>query len=152
MKKFISAISFVTIFLAVGFFSVGHAQNWPQFRGPGATGVAEGSPQPVKWDASTQTNVRWKTAIPGLSHSSPVVWDNKVFVMTAISSGTDQTRFGLFGDVKPVKDDPKHTYKVYALDKKNGASLWETVAFEGIPKVNRHPKSSHAASTPVTDG
>ncbi len=128
------------------------AQNWPQFRGPSATGVAEGSPQPVKWDASTQQNVRWKTAIPGLSHSSPVVWANKVFVMTAVSSGTDEKRYGLYGDVAPVKDDPKHTYKVYALDKQKGTILWERVAWEGIPKVKRHPKSTHAASTPVTDG
>ena len=127
-------------------------QNWPQFRGPGATGVVEGSPQPVKWDASKQENVRWKLAIPGLSHSSPVVWGNKVFVMTAVSSGTDQTRFGLYGDVAPVKDDPKHTYKVYAIDKQKGTILWERVTFDGIPKIKRHPKSSHAASTPVTDG
>src|SRR5687768_4281467 len=127
-------------------------QNWPQFRGPGATGVVEGSSQPVKWDASAQTNVRWKTAIPGLAHSSPVVWGNKVFVTTAVSSGKDETRFGLYGDVAPVKDDPKHTYKVYALDKQKGTILWERVAYEGIPKIKRHPKSTHAAATPVTDG
>jgi outer membrane protein assembly factor BamB len=129
------------------------AQNWPQFRGPGATGVAEGPVRPVKWDASTSLNVRWKTAIPGLSHSSPVVWGNKVFVTTAVTSAAkDETRFGLYGDVAPVKDDPKHTWKVYALDKLKGTILWERVAYEGIPKVKRHPKSSHAASTPATDG
>jgi outer membrane protein assembly factor BamB len=129
------------------------AQNWPQFRGPGATGVSEGPGRPVKWDASTSLNVRWKTAIPGLSHSSPVVWGNKVFVTTAVTSAAkDETRFGLYGDVAPVKDDPKHTWKVYALDKLKGTILWERVAYEGIPKVKRHPKSSHAASTPATDG
>lgn len=142
----------ISIFLIAFTFSTALAQNWPQFRGPGATGVAEGSPQAAKWDASTQTNVRWKTAIPGLSHSSPVVWGNKVFVMTAVSSGTDEKKFGLYGDVKPVKEDPKHTYKVYAVDKRDGKILWERIAFEGIPKIKRHPKSSHAASTPVTDG
>ena len=142
----------VSIALLAFTFSTALAQNWPQFRGPGATGVAEGSPQPVKWDASTQQNVRWKTAIPGLSHSSPVVWGNKIFVMTAVSSGTDEKRYGLYGDVAPVKDDPKHTYKVYALDKQKGTILWERVAWEGIPKIKRHPKSTHAASTPVTDG
>ena len=132
--------------------SIAHAQNWPQFRGPGATGVAEGTAQPVKFDASTSLNVRWKTAIPGLSHASPVVWGNKVFVVSAVSAGKDETRFGLFGDVAPVKDDPKHAWKVYALDKATGKILWEQTAYEGIPKVKRHPKSSHAASTPVTDG
>src|SRR4029079_5907852 len=99
MKRFTLAFIFISLTLTVA-----HAQNWPQFRGPGATGVAEGSPQPVKWDAPGQLNVRWKTPIPGLSHSSPVVWGNKVFVMTAVSSGTDEKKYGLYGDVAPVKD------------------------------------------------
>jgi outer membrane protein assembly factor BamB len=128
------------------------AQNWPQFRGPGATGVVESPGQPVKWDAAAAQNVRWKLAIPGLAHSSPVVWGDKVFVTTAVNSIKDETRFGLYGDVAPVKDDPKHTWKVYAIDKAKGTILWERVAYEGIPKVKRHPKSSHAASTPATDG
>ena len=128
------------------------AQNWPQFRGPGATGVVEGKPAVVKWDVPKATNVRWKTEIPGLAHSSPVVWGNKVFVTTAVTTGKDETRYGLFGDVAPVKDDPKHIWKVYALDKDTGKILWEQVAYEGVPKVKRHPKSTHADSTPVTDG
>src|ERR1051325_9734957 len=112
---------------------VAHAQNWPQFRGPGATGVTEGLAKPVKFDAATSQNVRWKTAIPGLSHASPVVWGDKVFVVTAVSAGKDETRFGLFGDVAPVKDDPKHAWKVYALDKSTGKILWEQTACEEIP-------------------
>src|SRR5256885_7331519 len=92
-----------------------HAQNWPQFRGQNATGVAEGpAGRPVKWDASTSLNVRWKTPIPGLSHSSPVVWGNKVFVTSAVNSVKDETRYGLYGDVEPVKDDPKHSWKLIA--------------------------------------
>jgi outer membrane protein assembly factor BamB len=128
------------------------AQNWPQFRGPGATGVVEGPARPVTWDATKSLNVRWKTPIPGLSHASPIVWGDKVFVVTAVSSAKDETRYGLFGDVAPVKDDPKHAWKVYALDKSTGKILWERTAYEGIPKIKRHPKSSHAASTPATDG
>ncbi len=129
------------------------AQNWPQFRGPLASGVAEGKSAPVKWDAEKSTNIKWKTPIPGLSHSSPIVWGNKVFITTAVSSlPKDETRFGLYGDVAPVKNDPKHTWKVYCLDKQTGKILWERVAYEGIPKVKRHPKSTHAASTPATDG
>ena len=147
MKRFT-----LSLFLVTASLTVANAQNWPQFRGPGATGVVEGPARPVKWDAATSQNVRWKTPIPGLSHASPVVWGNKVFVVSALSSGKDETRFGLYGDVKPVKDDPQHTYKVYALDKATGKILWERVAFEGIPKVKRHPKSSHAAATPATDG
>lgn len=129
------------------------AQNWPQFRGPGASGVAEGRPAASSWDATKSVNTRWKTQIPGLAHSSPVVWGKKVFVTTAITSAAkDETRYGLYGDVAPVKDDPKHTWKIYALDKETGKILWERVVSEGIPKVKRHPKSTHADSTPVTDG
>jgi outer membrane protein assembly factor BamB len=107
----------------------------------------------VKWDASKSENTVWKTPIPGLGHSSPVIWGNKVFITTAITSGAkDETRYGLYGDVEPVKDDPKHTWKVYALDKQTGRILWEQVAYEGMPKVKRHPKSTHSDSTPVTDG
>jgi outer membrane protein assembly factor BamB len=141
-------------FILLAFISTAaHAQNWPQFRGPGATGVVEGAPRPVKWDAAKSENVRWKLKIPGLAHSSPIVWGNKIFVTTAITSGAkDETRFGLFGDVAPVKDDPVHTWKVYAIDKTKGTILWESIAAEGLPKVKRHPKSTHADSTPVTDG
>ncbi|HJP95558.1 MAG TPA: PQQ-binding-like beta-propeller repeat protein [Pyrinomonadaceae bacterium] len=140
------------IFFLLFAATVAHAQNWPQFRGPNATGIAEGPNQPVKWDTSSSLNVRWKTPIPGLSHSSPVVWGNKVFVTTAVNSVKDETRYGLFGDVEPVKNDPQHAWKVFAIDKLTGKILWERTAYEGIPKVKRHPKSSHAASTPVTDG
>ncbi len=130
-----------------------HAQNWPQFRGPSATGVVEGPPAAVTWNAEKSLNTRWKTAIPGLGHSSPVVWGNKIFVTTAVTSGPkDETRYGLYGDVAPVKDDPKHTWKVYALDRATGKILWERIAYEGLPKVKRHPKSTHSDSTPVTDG
>ena len=133
--------------------SAARAQNWPQFRGTGASGVAEGRPAPVKWDGEKATGLRWKTPIPGLSHSSPVVWGERVFVTTAVSSDPKpEARFGLYGDVEPVKNDPKHAWKVYALDKKTGKVVWERTAYEGIPKVKRHPKSSHAASTPATDG
>ena len=133
--------------------SAARAQNWPQFRGANASGVAEGKPAPVKWDATKSVGVVWKTPIPGLSHASPVVWGDRVYVVTAVSSDPKpESRFGLYGDVDPVKNDPKHAWKVYALDKKTGKVVWERTAYEGIPKVKRHPKSTHAASTPATDG
>ncbi|HEX6622213.1 MAG TPA: PQQ-binding-like beta-propeller repeat protein [Pyrinomonadaceae bacterium] len=144
------ALSFACLCLVS---AAARAQNWPQFRGAGATGVAEGKPAPVKWDGEKSVGVRWKTPIPGLAHSSPVVWGNTVFVTTAVSSAAkDETRFGLYGDVEPVKDDPAHTWKLYAVDKATGKILWERTAHTGLPKVKRHPKSTHADSTPATDG
>jgi outer membrane protein assembly factor BamB len=140
-------------FFLIALTGIASAQNWPQFRGPGATGVVEGQPAAVKWDAVKSLNTRWKTEIAGLGHSSPVVWGNKVFITTAVSSAAkDETRYGLYGDVAPVKDDPKHTWKVYALDKNTGKILWERIAYDGLPRVKRHPKSTHSDSTPATDG
>ena len=151
MKRLLSIV--FCLFLSAGAVTVVRAQNWPQFRGPGASGVVEGRTAAVTWDAAKSVNTRWKTAIPGLGHSSPVVWGNQIFVTTAVTSAAkDETRFGLFGDVAPVKDDPKHTWKIYALDKLTGKILWERTASEDVPKVKRHPKSTHANSTPVTDG
>jgi len=148
MKKLLSSVFLLTVAVLTV-----NAQNWPQFRGPAATGVIEGQTTPTTWDAGKPQNLRWKTAIPGLSHASPVVWGDKIFVVTAVSSNPkEETRFGLFGDVDPVKENPKHSWKVYALDKRTGKILWEQIAYEGVPKVKRHPKSTHAASTPVTDG
>lgn len=128
-------------------------QNWPQFRGTSASGISDGSSLPVKWNVETGENVLWKTPIPGLSHASPVVWGDKVFIATAISSNPKPYfKAGLYGDVDSDTDLTKHTWKVYCLDKKTGKVLWERIALEGIPKTKRHIKSTFANSTPVTDG
>jgi outer membrane protein assembly factor BamB len=148
MKRFILFVCFIALSAAGA-----SAQNWPSFRGPAASGVAEGQNPPTAFDATKSVNVRWKTPIPGLGHSSPIVWGDRVFLTTAVSSeAKPETRFGLYGDVAPVKENPKHTWKVYCLDKATGKILWERVAYEGVPKVKRHPKATHASSTPATDG
>ena len=148
MKSSVSVC--VAIFLIL---SVVHAQNWPQFRGAGAQGIAEGKVAPTTWDVTKMTGVRWKTPIPGLAHSSPVIWGERVFLTTAVSSEAKPTsRYGLYGDVDPVKDEPKHTWHVMALDKQTGKVIWDRIAYEGVPRTKRHPKSTHASSTPATDG
>jgi outer membrane protein assembly factor BamB len=130
------------------------AQNWPSFRGPRASGVADGAAPPVSWDAEKNLNIKWKTAIPGLAHSSPVVWGNRVFVTTASSlDPSPYLRHGLFGDGDEAQDFKlKHQWKVYCLDKRTGKILWQQIAHEGTPKIRRHVKSTHANSTPATDG
>jgi outer membrane protein assembly factor BamB len=129
------------------------AQNWPAFRGPNASGVADGVPTATAWDAKTGKNILWKTPVAGVAVSSPIVWDDRVFLSTAVGSDPAAgIRTGLYGDVEPAKDDSKHTWKVVALDKRSGKVLWERIAHEGVPKTKRHPKSSQATATPVTDG
>ena len=127
--------------------------QWPSFRGEQATGVAEGQALPVQWDADKGINIKWKTKIPGLAHSSPIVWEDRVFVTTAISSrGGDSFRHGLYGDGTASEDRSVHQWKLYALDKDSGKILWERTAYEGVPREKRHIKASYANSTPVTDG
>jgi outer membrane protein assembly factor BamB len=127
--------------------------NWPSFRGPDGTGVADGQQPPVTWDVKEGKNVRWKTPIPGLGHSCPVVWGNRVFVTTAVSSDPDpKIRIGNYGDVASVNDKSKHTWQVLCLDRDTGAILWTRTAYEGVPKIKRHLKGSQANCTPATDG
>ncbi|MEL6821468.1 MAG: ankyrin repeat domain-containing protein, partial [Calditrichota bacterium] len=129
------------------------AANWPSFRGQGATGVADKQFPPVEWDAESGKNITWKTPIPGLSHASPVVWDNKIFLTTAVSSDTSsELRVGLYGDVAPDKDVSEHSWRVYCINKNNGAIVWEREAYRGVPQVMRHTKATQANSTPATDG
>ena len=144
----------LTASVCLTFFCVSlSAQHWPSFRGANAAGVADGTPTAVTWNGPGGTNVAWKTPVPGIAVSSPIVWGDRVFVSTAVSSDPKQTiRTGLYGDVEPVNDSSKHTWRLLALDKKSGKILWDTVAYEGIPRTKRHPKSSQASATPVTDG
>ena len=126
--------------------------NWPQFRGPDASGVGAGDP-PTEWNVESGKNIRWKTAIPGLGHSSPVVWGDRVFITSAVpASGESSLKVGLYGDIAPVKGEPAQSFNVYCLDRKSGKILWEKVAVSEQPKIMRHPKSTHANPTPATDG
>jgi len=127
--------------------------NWPSFRGPRASGIAEGYPTPVEWNAAKSRNVRWKTPIPGLGHSSPVVWGDRIFITTAVSGESQAPlRVGLYGDIASAKDDAQQSWKVLCLDKKTGRIQWERAAHTGVPKTRRHPKSTHANPTVATDG
>ena len=127
--------------------------NWPSFRGPQASGRAEGFTTPETWDVEKGQNLKWKTAIPGLGHSSPVIWGNQLFVTTAVKEIAEaELKVGLYGDINPVNEATKHSWILLCLNKTNGHVLWQQTAHEGMPTFQRHPKSSHANSTPATDG
>lgn len=127
--------------------------DWPQFRGISATGISEGTPVPSVWNVAEGKNVLWKTAVPGLGLSSPVVWGDHLFVSSAISGKADaKLRPGLYGDIASVPDDTSHEWRVYCLNKKTGAIVWQRTAHTGVPKIKRHMKNSHANSTLATDG
>ncbi len=127
--------------------------GWTSFRGANASGVSDGQPLPVEWNVPGGRNIRWKTPIPGLGHSSPVVWGNRLFVSTAISGASNpELKVGLYGDIASVNDGSHHRWLVYAIDTASGKILWEKTVHSGVPKVKRHPKSTHANSTLATDG
>ena len=142
------------LFSLPAFFAAGlFAADWPSFRGPAASGVADGQKLPDQWDGVKGTNIQWKTAIPGLAHSSPIVWGDRIFVTTAVSSRTDATfKPGLYGEGTASQDNSVHQWKVICLDRKTGKVLWDRTAYEGAPKEKRHIKSTYASSTPATDG
>jgi len=128
------------------------AQNWPSFRGPNASGVAEVKKAPTTWNAERSQGILWKTPIPGLSHASPIVWENHVFVITAISSEVKTTFNAKDKGIDLANDAVKHTWKIYCLDKRSGRIRWEKTAYEGIPRAKRHVKATQANSTPATNG
>jgi len=156
MRRTIGSILILTIASLVhghGAVAPRPGVDWPQFRGIAASGIAEGFSVPATWNAATGTNVAWKTAIPGLGLSSPVVWGGDLFLSTSISGKADSNlRVGYYGDISPVQDDTSHEWRVYALDKKTGAIKWQQTAYTGVPKIKRHMKSTHASSTLATDG
>jgi outer membrane protein assembly factor BamB len=127
--------------------------DWPQFRGIRASGIDDRHPAPSTWDVAKNRSIRWKTPIPGLGHSSPIVWGDTLFVATAISGKKESgLKVGLYGDIAPVQDDTPHEWRVYALDKKTGSIRWQRTVLTAVPKIKRHTKATHANSTLATDG
>ena len=126
------------------------AEQWPQFRGPGAMGVADSPSLPDTW--STTKNVRWKTAIAGHGWSSPVVWGDRIFVTSVVPTGAvEEPKRGLyFGGERPAPN-VEHRWMVYAVDRTTGKIAWEREARRGLP-MSRHLKNTYASETPVTDG
>ena len=127
------------------------AEQWPQFRGPGSAGVADGAGLPEKW--STTENVAWKTVIPGHGWSSPIAWGDRVFVTAVVPSGEIETpQKGLYVGGERPAPKVEHRWMVYALDFATGTIVWQREAHRGIPAAARHLKNTYASETPVTDG
>ncbi len=148
------SVLWTTVIVCLAGLSAGASpSNWPSFRGPHARGVADGQKTPTSWNVETGVNVKWKTPIPGLAHSSPIVWGNRVFVTSAVSNDPKPyLRVGRYGESPDHPEELVHEFRVYCLDRTSGKVVWEKTATSGIPKVKRHIKSTHANSTPATDG
>ena len=154
MKKLIQLLLLVSLTLGcTGQKDNAPDRQWSSYRGYYSSGVHDDAGLPDTWDMDSETNVLWKIDIPGLALSSPVIWNEKLFITTAIS---DKDKSGLQtimgGGIEPIKDDSEHTWKVYCIDKYSGKILWEDSPVKGIPKMKRHPMSTHANTSMTTDG
>ncbi len=114
------------------------AENWAHWRGPSGNGVSTSARPPVEF--SSNKNVKWKVAIPGRSSGSPVVWEDKVFVVTAVPTGGGNS--GL----------PKLSFKTLCFNRADGKLLWEKVAIEAVPHQETHSTNGFASASPCTDG
>ncbi len=126
--------------------------QWGQWRGPLGTGESPTAKPPTRW--SETENVRWKTKLPALGHSTPVVWDNLVFLTAAAPIGE---KFEPIPDSAPgshdnLNVDSKHKFVVLAIDRETGKILWETKVHEAIPHEGSHISGSLASASPSTDG
>jgi len=130
------------------------AASWPSFRGPSASGVADGQNLPDKWSAADGRNILWRTAISGLGHSSPIVWGDRLFLTTASSEGAEpEFKPGLYGDGSSSDDhQQQHRWELLAINRHSGAIEWRRTTHRGKPHTARHPKASHATPTPATNG
>ncbi len=132
--------------------------NWPQWRGPAGLGISGEKNLPIEW--STTRNIRWRTAVEGRGHSSPIIWGKRIFLTSSIEG----PRLGGANAVKHIRNGQEyvhpdsvgaefqHRLNVLCLDRDTGKLLWERTAYEGQVYDNRHRKNNYASSTPVTDG
>ena len=122
---------------------------WPQWRGPHATGVSTTANPPTEW--SETRNIRWKVEIPGRGSASPVVWGDRIYLLSAIpANATGAATHSPLGGVRPRT---AHRFMVYAIDRATGKTVWEQVAKEATPHEGSHPDNgTWASSSAVTDG
>jgi outer membrane protein assembly factor BamB len=139
------------VVLIITSISLAYAENWPSWRGPGNLGISSEKGIPAQWDLSR--NVKWKVDVPGLGHSSPIVWGNRIFVTTAVNSNPAEAGWQKgFPQSNRQADQSEISWKILCFDTEAGKLLWEKTAVARKPVNARHLKNSYASQSPVTDG
>jgi outer membrane protein assembly factor BamB len=158
MKRYVLAVMTVMLLSGVrraGASSTEMMHNWPAWRGPLVNGVAPHADPPVQWSQSK--NIKWKLDLPGQSNATPIIWGDRVFVVTAAE--TERSVESL----SPPKMEPPggyrtkrpmhyYQFRVYCVDRKTGDILWQRVAVERVPHEGRHGTNTYASGSPATDG
>src|SRR5262249_28599615 len=132
-------------------FQEARADNWHQWRGPLGNGVAPRADPPLRW--GSDLNVRWKVEIPGEGHSSPIVWRDQVFVLSAVR--TERAAISPPAINPLQKTAPPGTFYrflVTAIDRKTGVARWQRIACEEVPHEGRQETNTYASASPTTDG
>jgi outer membrane protein assembly factor BamB len=124
-------------------FPTGAKHNWHRWRGPAGDGVAPHGDPPLEWDATT--NVKWKVPIEGRGSASPIIWGERLFILTAVDTG--RRAEGAAADARNI-----HQFKVLCLDRSTGKRLWERIACEAAPHERLHDTNTYASGSPTTDG
>jgi len=137
--RFTRVLGVAVLAAALSTSAVPRAQQvdtWPRFRGPQARGIAEKQGLPEAWDGVAGKNVRWKVEVPGLAHSSPIVWGDRLFLTSAVSSDAKATfKPGLYGEGTASEDKSEQRWIVLAIDRRTGKTIWERTAYQGTPNV-----------------
>ena len=150
-------LSLISAPLLAGDFDSDRLDNWHQWRGPQANGFAPNAEPPLTWDQ--ESNIKWKVKLPGHGESTPIVWGDRIFLITAIETDREEE--------KPPAEIPEapggnpfridrptfyHRFVVLCYDRGTGELLWEQLATEQVPHEGHHRDHGYASASPVTDG
>jgi outer membrane protein assembly factor BamB len=134
MKKMVVSVILLSVLLSINAYSNSGSDYWPTWRGPDATGASKNANPPLTW--SETENIKWKVAVPGQGLSSPIVWADKIFFLTAVESEKE----GAF------------KFDFVCMDRNTGKILWQKTAREEVPHEGHHETGSFASNSAVTDG
>lgn len=140
-----------------------YEKNWHHWRGPHTNGTAVNANPPLTWSESE--NIRWKVPIPGLGHATPIIWEDKIFIQTAIE--VEMPEKESTEEVEPPEEEdtgrrrgrrgrsrtiPPYKFEILALNRSDGSTAWQKTLKETVPHEGMHNDSSFASNSPVTDG
>lgn len=162
MKKISIGVGFLFIFSSLFWAVEGpsdYEKYWPQWRGPLATGVSPNGNPPIEW--GEDKNVKWKIAIPGKGHATPIIWGDQMFILSAVETDKEGKakeqdqgmQHGRAGRGMPTERTTKvHKFVIFAINRHDGKILWQHTVKEEVPAEGHHQMGSWASHSPVTDG
>ena len=159
MKKIAVLMFFLSVFSSLFLAAEnasGYENYWPYWRGPYMTGVSPDGDPAIEW--SETKNVKWKIALPGKGHATPIIWSDQIFILSAIETDkeakpVEQKESPQPGRGMPIVKTAKiHKFVIFAINRHDGKMLWQRTVKEELPQEGTHEFGSWASNSPVTDG